>query len=206
MVVSAQQSAAVAKAVNKADLTVPDGAPVAWVLRQQGFREQRRVAGPDLMWSLCESAARRHFGVYLLGSTSDTLERLKTRLRLAFPGIVISGSHAPPFRQMTAHEEDDLVTRISESGARLVFVALGCPKQELWMAAQRGRVHAIMVGVGAAFDFHAGTVKRAPLWMQGAGLEWLYRLVCEPKRLWKRYLVTNTIFIVSISWRLLVKR
>jgi len=131
------------------------------------------------------------------------LELLQQRLKAAFPGLLIAGAYSPPFRLATAEEDEADVTRINSSGAGTIWVSLGCPKQEQWMAAHRGRVNAVMIGVGAAFDYHAGTIKRAPKWMQNAGLEWLHRLCSEPRRLWKRYLVTNTIFLAKAMRQLL---
>ncbi len=194
-VVTASQEPPFAAALAAADMATPDGAPVAWMLRRQGVPAQRRVCGPDLMWAYCGEAAARGESIYLYGSTPETLARLQDRLLAAFPGLRIAGSWSPPFRAPTPEEDQADVERINASGAGTVWVSLGCPKQELWMAAHRGRVKAVMVGVGAAFDFHAGTVQRAPLWMQRSGLEWLHRLASEPRRLWRRYLHTNTRFI-----------
>lgn len=186
-----------------ADLATPDGMGVAWMLRALGHAAQERVDGPDMMWALCGEAAIRGDGVFLYGGAPDTLERLVIRLREAFPGLVIAGHHSPPFRPLTAEEDEADVARINASGARLVFVGLGCPRQEAWMVARRGRIESVMLGVGAAFDFHAGTVRRAPRWMRDNGLEWLHRLVSEPRRLWKRYLVVNTLFIAGAARQLL---
>jgi N-acetylglucosaminyldiphosphoundecaprenol N-acetyl-beta-D-mannosaminyltransferase len=184
-------------ALAMADMATPDGAPVAWMLRRQGASAQRRVSGPDLMLAYCAQAAARGEAVYLYGSTPETLRNLTIRLPQRFPGLRVAGSWSPPFRPPTPEEDSADVDRINASGAHTVWVSLGCPKQELWMAAHRGRVHAPMIGVGAAFDFHAGTVRRAPIWMQRAGLEWLHRLLSEPRRLWRRYLVTNTLFLAG---------
>lgn len=140
--------------------------------------------------------------VYFYGSTEATLALLKRRLREAFPALRMR-MESPPFRALTAEEDSATVDRINSSGAGLVFVGLGCPKQERWMAEHRGRIHAVMIGVGAAFDFHAGTVRRAPAWMRDNGFEWLHRLLSEPRRLWKRYLVTNTLFIIGAARQLL---
>ena len=203
VVVTANQQPALSRAVNGADLGLPDGAPIAWVLRRMGFPQQRRIAGPDLLWHLCERAAEIHIPIFLLGGTPDTLQMLEARLQTGIHGLHVAGAHSPPFRELTASEDEAIVRSINESGARLVLVGLGCPKQELWMAAHRGRVQAVMLGLGAAFDFHAGTAKRAPLWMQRAGFEWLHRLLSEPRRLWKRYLVTNSIFAVKVTGQLL---
>ena len=196
VVVSASRDAAYRDIINGSDMATPDGAPVAWMLRRQGFANQPRISGPDLMWALCEQAARDYLPIYCYGSSEATLALLKRRLRAAFPALRVR-MESPPFRALTADEDRAAVDRINTSGAGIVFVGLGCPKQERWMAEHRGRIDAVMIGVGAAFDFHAGTVRRAPAWMRDNGLEWLHRLLSEPGRLWKRYLVTNTLFILG---------
>ncbi len=214
VVVSASRDAAYRDIINGSDMATPDGAPVAWMLRRQGFANQPRISGPDLMWALCERCAAEGLPVYCYGSTDATLALLEQRLRAAFPALKLT-MESPPFRALTAEEDAAAVDRINASGAGIVFVGLGCPKQENWMAEHRGRdafdqsplrVRAVMIGVGAAFDFHAGTVRRAPAWMQDNGLEWLHRLLSEPRRLWKRYLVTNTLFIVGAARQLLGSR
>jgi N-acetylglucosaminyldiphosphoundecaprenol N-acetyl-beta-D-mannosaminyltransferase len=213
VVVSASQDAGYREVINGSDMATPDGAPVAWMLRRQGFAGQSRISGPDLMWALCERAAAEYLPVYCYGSTEATLGLLDERLRATFPGLRVM-MESPPFRALTPEEDAAAVDRINTSGAGIVFVGLGCPKQERWMAEHRGRdvldesplrVKAVMIGVGAAFDFHAGTVQRAPAWMRDNGLEWLHRLLSEPGRLWKRYLVTNTLFIVGAARQLLGK-
>lgn len=194
-VVTAGQDPAFGRVVSEADMATPDGAPVAWMLRKLGNADQQRINGPDLMWKYCEQAALRGESVYLYGGMPETLEILKPRLLEAFPTLQIAGMYSPPFRAATPEEDAADIQRINDSGAGTVWVSLGCPKQEKWMAAHRGKVNAVMVGVGAAFDYHAGTIQRAPKWMQNAGLEWFHRLCSEPGRLWKRYLVTNTLFV-----------
>jgi len=196
-VVTAGQDADFGAVVRNADMVTPDGAPVAWMMRKLGFGDQQRINGPDLMWKYCEIAAGRGESVFLYGGTPETLAILRTRLQAVFPGLKLAGSISPPFRKLTAEEDAVDVAAINSSGAQTVWVSLGCPKQEKWMAAHRGRVNAVMLGVGAAFDYHAGTIQRAPLWMQRNGLEWLHRLWSEPGRLWKRYLVTNTLFVIG---------
>jgi len=196
-VVSAGKDLAFGPAVSQADMSTPDGAPVAWMMRRLGYAGQQRINGPDLMWRYCEQAAQRGESIYLYGGTPDTLTRLQAKLAQAFSGLVVVGAFSPPFRALTEAEDAADVARINASGAGTVWVSLGCPKQELWMATHRGRINAVMIGVGAAFDYHAGTIRRAPPWMQRRGLEWLYRLVSEPRRLWRRYLVTNALFIVG---------
>ena len=182
-------------AVNGSDLCTPDGAPVAWMLRQLGSPDQPRLNGPDLMWRYFEREASKRGRVYFYGSTTETLRKLKQRVESAFPGLQVMGMHSPPFRPATVAEDEEDVRNINASGAHVVFVGLGCPKQELWMAEHRGRVNAVMIGVGAAFDFHAGVKTRAPQWMQRYGFEWAYRLAQEPGRLWRRYLFTNLPFL-----------
>jgi N-acetylglucosaminyldiphosphoundecaprenol N-acetyl-beta-D-mannosaminyltransferase len=196
-VVTASQDAAFGKVVSEADMATPDGAPVAWMLRKLGCAGQARINGPDLMWRYCEQAASRSESIFLYGGTPQTLEILQRKLLGVFPGLSIAGAVSPPFRTLSPEEDAAVVAQINASGAGTVWVSLGCPKQELWMAAHRGRVQAVMVGVGAAFDYHAGTITRAPRWMQDRGLEWLHRLVSEPRRLWRRYLVTNTLFVLG---------
>ena len=202
VVVSASRDAAYREVINTADMATPDGAPVAWMLRQLGFSRQPRISGPDLMWALCERCSRENMPVFFYGSTEATLALLNQRLRTALPDLQAT-MESPPFRVLTAEEDAAAVGRIHASGAGFVFVGLGCPKQERWMAEHRGKINAVMIGVGAAFDFHAGTVRRAPAWMRDNGLEWLHRLGSEPGRLWKRYLVTNTLFILGAARQLL---
>jgi N-acetylglucosaminyldiphosphoundecaprenol N-acetyl-beta-D-mannosaminyltransferase len=193
--VTAHRDPALARALADADLCLPDGAPVAWMLSHLLGRPQPRVPGPDLMWAYLGEAARRDESVFLYGGSPTVLEGLQRRLTSAFPGLVIAGACSPPFRPLTPDEDNEVTRRINESGARTVWVGLGCPKQELWMHEHRSKVQAVMLGVGAAFDFHAGTLPRAPNWMHGRGLEWLHRLSREPRRLWRRYLVTNSLFV-----------
>lgn len=201
-VVTASKDAAFAAAIGDADLALPDGAPVAWLMRRLGHRRQRRLSGPDLMWRSCEQAARSGDAVYLFGSTATTLALLQLRLQQSFPALRIVGACSPPFRPATPAEDDLIVEDIVSSGASIVWVGLGCPKQEQWMRAHRGRIPAVMLGVGAAFDYHAGTLRRAPAWMQRSGLEWLHRLASEPGRLWRRYLGSNSAFVVAalVQW------
>lgn len=200
-VVSARLDPAFAAAAHGCDLRTPDGAPVAWLMRRLGQAGQARIDGPDLMWRYCAHAERAGEAIFLYGSTPATLARLQRRLKEHFPGLRIAGAHSPPFRPLTEAEDAEVVRMIAASGASTVWVSLGCPKQELWMQAHRGRIPAVMIGVGAAFDYHAGTLRRAPTWMQSHGLEWLFRLVMEPRRLWRRYLTTNSIFVVAALWQ-----
>ena len=197
-VVIARRDPAFARVIEAADLAAPDGAPIAWRLRRLGFPRQGRIAGPDLMWKACARASAQGIPVFLCGGTGETLERLAARLTREFPRLKLAGSLSPPFRKLTAEDNAEIVRAVERSGARIVFVGLGCPLQEEWMAARRGTLPAVMIGVGAAFDFHAGVVRRAPRWMRDAGLEWLHRLLAEPRRLWRRYLVTNALFLTYL--------
>lgn len=197
--VTARRDPALFLALSDADMVTPDGMPLVWSLRRSGFSAQPRIYGPDLMWNYCELAAREGHSVFLYGSTAQTLAKLRERLHSVFPEISISGSYAPPFRTLDPEEDARVISAINDSGARIVFVALGCPKQELWMASQRGRINAVMIGVGAAFDFYAGNVRQAPPALQVIGMEWLFRLAMEPRRLWRRYLVTNALYLLYLA-------
>lgn len=183
--------------LNEAALVVPDGLPVAVALRLQGFRGQPRVAGPDLMLELCRRAAASGIPVGFYGSSDECLALLRERLPAKAPGLVIAYTFSPPFRALSEEEDAAIVDEIQASGTRLLFIGLGCPRQEIWMRDHQHRLSAVMVGVGAAFDFHAGLLKRAPTWMQRTGLEWFYRLVMEPRRLWWRYLKHNPRFVLN---------
>ncbi|WP_290659438.1 WecB/TagA/CpsF family glycosyltransferase [Aquabacterium sp.] len=200
-VVTGSQSAQFAAVINGADMALPDGAPIAWMMRKEGFAKQQRISGPDLMLSYLAEAERRGQSVFFYGSVDDTLVKLRDRMMTQFPKLKIVGMTSPPFRKLTEKEEAGYAQKINASGAHVVFVGLGCPKQEAWMAEQRGTIKAVMVGVGAAFDYHAGTLRRAPVWMQQRGLEWLYRFVCEPRRLARRYLETNSVFVTKLIFR-----
>ena len=205
-VVTARGDILFKKILSASDIATADGAPVAWMLRRRGYPLQRRINGPDLMWLYCEQASKRGESIYLYGGSPETLNVLQDRLIKAFPGLKIAGAVSPPFRPLTEEEDRAEVAHINNSGAQTVWVSLGCPKQEKWMASHKGRINAVMIGVGAAFDYHAGTITRAPLWMQKIGLEWLFRLIREPRRLWRRYLVTNSLFIWFATYQLLFQK
>lgn len=202
-VVTARQEPDFEHVVNDADLALPDGAPIAAALRLEGHPSQRRINGPDLMWRHLRQCERLELPVFFYGSTDETLAALKQSMLLAFPRLKIAGMVSPPFRELTADEDEAYVQQINASNAAALFVGLGCPKQEHWMAVHRGRIQCVMLGVGAAFDYHAGIVKRAPKWMQRNGLEWVYRLISEPRRLVWRYLQTNSIFMGAMLARVL---
>jgi N-acetylglucosaminyldiphosphoundecaprenol N-acetyl-beta-D-mannosaminyltransferase len=203
-VVTASTSPQFHASLEGADLTLPDGAPIAWSLRREGFPKQQRINGPDLTWRYLAVAENLGQSVFFYGSTDTTLDKLLTRIKSEFPKLKIAGVVSPPFRDLSDEEDQAYVDQINQSGANVVFVGLGCPKQENWMAAHRGRIQAVMLGVGAAFDYHAGTVKRAPEWVQKIGMEWLHRLASEPRRLAKRYAVTNSLFIYRTAKAMLL--
>ena len=198
-VMACQEDDELLAAVLGSSLTVPDGQPLVWAMNALGHDLSHRVYGPDLMALSCERAARTGTRMYLYGGRDDeALSLLRMRLVGRYPGLNIVGGHAPPYRPLTSEEEDAVIAAINASGADVVWVGIGVPKQEKWMAAMRDRLEApVLIGVGAAFDFHAGLVPQAPRVMQRMGLEWAYRLSREPRRLWKRYLRYNPRFVVG---------
>lgn len=201
--VTAMDDKELSSALSSSEMVLPDGAPVAWTMRRKGYKEQTRIAGPDLMWKLCGAAEDRNVPIFLFGSKPETLTALEKQLRQHFSRLDIRGSLSPRFGQWTDEEESAYIDAINQSGAKIIFVGLGCPKQEIWMSNNKQRVDGILLGVGAAFDFHAGTVARAPQFYQKLGLEWLHRLLSEPRRLWRRYLSTNSRFLWNLPATLL---
>lgn len=197
--VTATNNKSLADSLANSDMVLPDGSPIAWMLRKKGFKHQHRIAGPDLMAKLCNSIDNTDLGVFLFGSTPETLQKLEHYINSNFPNLRLKGKLSPKYGDWSTEDESIYIKTINDSGAGIVFIGLGCPKQEIWMAKNRENVHGVMLGVGAAFDFHAGTIKRAPIIMQKFGLEWLHRLLSEPGRLWKRYFITNTRFIYLAS-------
>jgi len=202
-VMESHDSPAFKTIVNEADLVTPDGMPLVWALKLLGIPTARRVYGPDLTLHVCQAAAEQSIPIALYGGTNESLDDFVGFLNREFKGIRIVCRLAPPFRALSREEDQVHTQQIVESGARIVFVGTGCPKQEKWMAAHRGRIPAVMIGVGAAFDFHSGRVKQAPRWMQNAGLEWLFRMMVEPRRLWKRYARNNPRFAALLLMQLL---
>ena len=195
MVMEAWDTPDFSKIVNSADMVTPDGMPLVWMLRLKGVKGQQRVYGPTLMLHVLEMAAKENIPVGFYGGETNVLEILMKRMQAKYPDLNVVYAFSPPFQELDLDEDLEVVTRIKESGAKILFVGLGCPKQECWMAEHRDQVRVVMVGVGAAFDFHAGTKSQAPGWMQKASLEWLYRFFQEPRRLWKRYLYHNPRFV-----------
>ncbi|MGJ3223602.1 WecB/TagA/CpsF family glycosyltransferase [Geobacillus thermoleovorans] len=196
------------KRLNGLDLVVPDGQPVRWGLNwlyKIGLEE--RVYGPDLTLKTAEMAAKEGIPIYLYGSTEETLNKFSENLRRKFAGLIIAGQEPSKFRRLQPDEKQEVVNRIKNSGARIVFVGLGCPRQEVWVYEYRNLLNMPLLAVGAAFDFHAGTLKQAPSWMQKRGLEWFFRLTQEPKRLWKRYLYLNPYYLIVLFGEILgIKR
>jgi exopolysaccharide biosynthesis WecB/TagA/CpsF family protein len=190
--------------INEFDLVAPDGQPVRWALNVLCTENlPNRVYGPELMLRLCRRAAREKVGIYLYGSSTDVVERLYTALCNELPSLQVVGYESPPYRALTADEDAAMVKRINESGARILFVGLGCPKQDLFAYDHRHSLKAVQVCVGAAFDFLSGNKTMAPKWMQERGLEWAFRLWQEPRRLWRRYVWTNSVFICKVAIRVL---
>lgn len=205
-VVESHRDATVYRAHRQAGLIVPDGMPLVWIGRAMGYPKTERIYGPDLFLALCRRAQAEQWKIFLYGCTPQVLKALASHLHTQFPALLIAGSYAPPFRQLTHLESKEVVRVINTSGAHIVFVGLSTPKQELWMQEYGKKLGAsVLVGVGAAFDFVAGTKKQAPRWMQRYGLEWLFRLSHEPMRLWRRYTVGNVIFLY-VFFRHLVTR
>jgi N-acetylglucosaminyldiphosphoundecaprenol N-acetyl-beta-D-mannosaminyltransferase len=193
--------------LNSFELVTPDGQPVRWAmnaLHGAGLRE--RVYGPTLMRRLCEAAEAEGVSVYFYGARPDVLARLVQRLGTALPRLSIAGHSSPPFRPLTSEEDAEEIDRIITSQAQLVFVGLGCPRQERWAYVHRAQLRRPVVCVGAAFDFHAGTLRQAPSWMQSRGLEWLFRLLMEPRRLWRRYAKHIPIFVMLVTRQYLTQR
>lgn len=195
MAIEAHWNASFATSVNNANFVTPDGMPIAKSLGLLYGVQQERVAGMDLLPQLLQEAEKRNYGVFFYGGTEEMLDQTRFFVESNYPKIENHNYLSPPFRALSPEEETDIVTRINHTEANLVFVILGCPKQEVWMSNMNGRIHACMIGIGGALPVMIGMQRRAPLWMQNLGFEWLYRLYREPRRLFKRYFVTNSLFI-----------
>lgn len=193
-VVTAYEDADYLNVQNSSAMVLPDGKPLSVIQKKKGFKDAEKVSGPDIM-ALLMTEKYNQYRHFFYGSTDDTLKLLKENLTKKNPNIQIAGMYSPPFRPLSEEEDIEIIKMINDSNPDFIWVGLGAPKQEVYMYNHKGKINGIMLGVGAAFDFHAGTVKRAPLFMQKCGLEWLYRLTQDPKRLFKRYFVTNTKFI-----------
>ncbi|AKD05712.1 glycosyl transferase [Pontibacter korlensis] len=206
MLMEAKQDKEFQELLNSADIASPDGGPLSKLMKLLYGKHQDRVPGMDLMPRLLQEAEVRGKSVFFYGSTDTVLEAVVARAKVDLPKLRVAGYYSPPFRKLTHIEDTAITNMINDSGADLVFVALGCPKQERWMADHKGKVKACMLGVGQAYMTYAGLEKRLPKWARDLSLEWTYRLWQEPKRLWKRYLVTNTKFLFEVAKLLLTKR
>ncbi len=195
MLMEAYHSDRFTQILNRASLVTPDGIPLRWALRFLFGIKQDRVAGMDLLSDLLIAAERQKIPVGIYGGAQEMLDKARVYFEKKYPGLVLAKIYSPPFRPLTALEDEEIIQMFNESGARLIFVVLGCPKQEKWMASMQNRIHGITIGIGAALPVLAGVYKRAPIWMQKSGLEWFYRLGQEPRRLFKRYATTNSLFL-----------
>jgi N-acetylglucosaminyldiphosphoundecaprenol N-acetyl-beta-D-mannosaminyltransferase len=201
-VIMAEDDPQMARILNQADVATPDGMPLVWALRSFGARDQQRVYGPTLMLELCRDAALHGHRIFLYGGREETLPLLCERLAKRFPALRIVGSCSPPFRPLTAEEETHVQALIRSADPDIIFVGISTPKQEKWMYEHRAVFPGMaMIGVGAAFDFHAGRTRQAPAWMQRSGLEWAFRLAAEPARLWRRYLLITPRFLPLWAWQ-----
>lgn len=180
---------------NSSALSIPDGGPLSSYGRKHGFKDMDRTTGPDFFYEILKISEENNYKHYFYGSTEDTLNKLRKRLLSDFPKLNIVGMYSPPFRKLTEIEDKDVIKEINVANPDFVWVGLGAPKQEIWMYEHKDRVNGLMVGIGAAFDYFAGNIKRAPKWMQKNNLEWLYRLMQDPVRLFSRYLYTNSKFL-----------
>ena len=202
-VMEAQRDESFKRIMNNAGLNPPDGMPMVWLGRLHRFSEIDRVYGPDLMLALCELSARKGYRNFFFGGAPGIPEKLAANMQNKFPGFITVGTFSPPFRLLTQDEDDQIVKMVNESRADILWVGLSTPAQQRWTAEHQRRIDApVTIAAGAAFDFHAGRVKQAPYWVQRSGTEWLYRLIREPKRLWRRYLTTNPLFLLHISLQL----
>ena len=180
---------------NSSVLSIPDGGPLSSYGRKHGFKDMDRTTGPDFFYEILKISEENNYKHYFYGSTEDTLKKLKEKLLSEFPKLKIAGMYSPPFRKLTEIEDEDVIKKINSADSNFVWVGLGAPKQEIWMYEHKDKVKGLMVGIGAAFDYFAGNIKRAPMWMQKHNLEWLYRLMQDPVRLFTRYLYTNSKFL-----------
>ena len=197
--VDARRNPAYAHAVNGAGMVTPDGMPVVWLAQCHGCKDIARTYGPDLMLEVCNHGQDRGLRHFFYGGAEDTLQKLQQKLLAAYPRLRIVGSYAPPYKSEVWREDQKVLDLINSSKADIVWIGLGSPKQDFWMQLHRPLLNApVIVGAGAAFDFCSGSKPQAPRWMQARGLEWFFRLCCEPRRLWKRYLIGNSLFLIYL--------
>ncbi len=195
-IISCQENPSYKDVINQADMATPDGMPVVWLGKMFGHKLIERTYGPDLMRNVCRQGVSYQYKHFFYGSTPEVLKKLVARLTKDFPGLMVAGQYSPPFEDQVHPEEESIIGKINQSKADILWVGLGAPKQDFWMVQNRNQINVpVMIGIGAAFDFLSGVKKQAPGWMQRVGLEWFFRLWCEPRRLWKRYLIGNSKFI-----------
>lgn len=206
LIMTAHDNPSYREIINNADMVTADGMPLVWTLRLKGYKNQERVYGPTLTQKLLPLLEAESVPIGFYGSTPEVLEKLLQAVRKKHPGIYIAYAYSPPFRELTMQEDQKIVEEINCSGVRVLFVGLGCPKQEIWMHEHKDRIHVVMLGVGAAFDFIAGVKPQAPLWIQRIGMEWFYRLITEPKRLWRRYIYNNPRFVFLVLKELIFSK
>ncbi len=206
MVMEAYDNPEFAEKVNNADYIVTDGMPIVWVQKLQGAKEASRIRANDLMIEICRYAEQKGFSVGFYGSKPSVLESILRRAEKNFPNLKIVYAFSPPFRNLSAEEDEEITKAINQANPDILFVGLGCPKQENWMADHKNKLRAVMLGVGASFDFFAGNIRECPAWLGNLGLEWFFRFIQEPKRLWRRYLLLNPRFIVLAVLQLLKRR
>jgi N-acetylglucosaminyldiphosphoundecaprenol N-acetyl-beta-D-mannosaminyltransferase len=206
MIMEAFDSEDFRRIINKADIVTPDGMPIVLMLRILGLKGQKRVYGPTLALRICEAASRFGLPVGFYGGNPRAIKNLVQNLSNRYASLIIAYNYSPPFRPLSAEEDQTAIESINNSRIKILFVGLGCPKQEYWMFNHRGKINAVMIGVGAAFDFHAGIKKQAPSWIMAIGLEWLFRLCNEPRRLWRRYLYNNPRYLFLVARQILRER
>jgi N-acetylglucosaminyldiphosphoundecaprenol N-acetyl-beta-D-mannosaminyltransferase len=206
MVMEAHNDIHFRKIINNADLVTPDGMPLVWTMRLLGTKNQTRVYGPTLTRHVCKAASEFGLPVGFYGGSPQTIKNLVQNISNWFPSLKIAYAYSPPFQTLRPEKDEAVVQNINNSGAKILFVGLGCPKQEHWMFNHIGKINAVMIGVGAAFDYHAGLKRQAPRWMMAIGLEWLFRLYNEPRRLWRRYLYNNPRYLFLAARQILRER
>jgi N-acetylglucosaminyldiphosphoundecaprenol N-acetyl-beta-D-mannosaminyltransferase len=203
-VMEAQRDPELLSTFNRAAISLPDGMPMTWIGRLQGFERMDRVFGPDFMAVMCRLSVERGYRIFLYGGKPGVAELLSETLQRRFPGLQVVGTYTPPFRSLTEEEEAELIAQVAKAQPHILWVGVSTPKQERFMAHYAGRLQVpLLVGVGAAFDYHTGSLRDCSRWIKRAGLQWLHRLLQEPRRLWKRYLVNNPAFVWHITWQLL---
>jgi len=206
MIMKAYNDSNFRKIINNSGLVSPDGMPLVWTMRLLGNKNQTRVYGPTLTHHVCKAASESDLPVGFYGGSPEITKSLVQNISNRFATLQIAYAYSPPFRPLRLEEDEAVVQNINQSGAKILFVGLGCPKQEHWMFNHIGKINAVMIGVGAAFDFHAGAKRQAPSWIMTMGLEWLFRLCSEPRRLWRRYLYNNPRYLFLVARQILRKR